>query len=375
MEQNTIISDKDPSKVYEDNELDIDLIGITKTLWSDRLVIFKSIIICAVLGILVAILTPDEYTAKSILVPQLKTDSQSGLSGLAALAGINVGISQSSSEVSPLIYPLIIKSIPFQLDLLSTPLQFKNSPTPITYLEYITSERNNHSFIDALKKYTIGLPSLIIKAFRKDNYEFSKLKDESKIIHLSEMQKKGIYSLGPIINLGVNSKEGYLTLSVDMPEPLPAAQLAQRTEDLLQSYIIEFKIVKSKADLDFIQQRYDELKKEFAKAQEELAIRVDRNKNFTSGLSSVETDRMQAQYNLTFSVYQELAKQLEQAKIQVKKETPVFSVIEPVTIPSDKSKPNRPLILALWIVIGTLIGVGIIFGKKYAASALNEFKK
>jgi len=53
-------------------------------------------------------------------------------------------------------------------------------------------------------------------------------------------------------------------------------------------------------------------------------MRIDRNKNFTSGLSSVETDRLQAKYTLTFGVYQELAKQLEQAKIQVKKETPVF---------------------------------------------------
>ena len=93
------------------NEEGIDLQVLTQKLWVGRNIILKSLLICGTLGILFAIFTPKSYTAKSILVPQMNTDAKtSGLSGLAALAGINVGISQTSSEISPLIYPLIIKS-------------------------------------------------------------------------------------------------------------------------------------------------------------------------------------------------------------------------------------------------------------------------
>jgi len=150
------------------------------------------------------------------------------------------------------------------------------------------------------------------------------LKKKTGIVLLTPEQNRAKKKLESIITLVFNVKEGYATLTVDMDKPIPAAQMAQKAVDLLQRYIIDFKILKSKADQDFIQGRFDEKKIEFEKAQEGLALRIDRNKNFTSGLSSVETDRLQAKYTLTFGVYQELAKQLEQAKIQVKKETPVF---------------------------------------------------
>jgi uncharacterized protein involved in exopolysaccharide biosynthesis len=59
-----------------------------------------------------------------------------------------------------------------------------------------------------------------------------------------------------------------------------------------------------------------------------------------------------------------LAKQLEQAKIQVKKDTPIFTVIEPVTIPLEKSKPNRPLIVVMGLILGGVIGLCFVFGKE-----------
>ena len=323
------------------NEEGIDLQVLTQKLWVGRNIILKSLLICGTLGILFAIFTPKSYTAKSILVPQMNTDAKtSGLSGLAALAGINVGISQTSSEISPLIYPLIIKSIPFQMELMKTPLQFKNSPKKITYLEYIRSGNTSYNPITLFKKYVLGLPGHLKKAFSGNNNDFKLNEDKSDITSLTQEQLLAKINLESIIMLIFNVKDGYATLSVDMDEPLPAAQMAQRAVDLLQRYIIDFKILKAKADLDFIQERFNEKKIEFEKAQEALAIRTDRNKNFTSGLSSIETDRLQVRYTLTFGVYQELGKQVEQAKIQVKKETPVFSVIEPVTIPSEKSKPK-----------------------------------
>lgn len=150
-----------------------------------------------------------------------------------------------------------------------------------------------------------------------------------------------------------------------MPEPLVAAQLAQKAQDLLQRYITEFKIEKAKANLDFIQGRYNETKSEFEKAQVSLATVNDKNKNFTSGLPRIETDRIQTRYTIAFSLFQELAKQLEQAKIQVKKETPVFTIVEPVTVPSEKSKPKKAMIVAIWIFLGGIIGTGIVFGKGY----------
>jgi uncharacterized protein involved in exopolysaccharide biosynthesis len=78
-----------------------------------------------------------------------------------------------------------------------------------------------------------------------------------------------------------------------------------------------------------------------------------------------EEERLSSQYNLIYSIYSELAKQLEQAKIQVKQDTPVFTIIEPISVPTKRSKPNRFLILFIWTFLGGLLGIGIVFGKGY----------
>ena len=55
--------------------------------------------------------------------------------------------------------------------------------------------------------------------------------------------------------MNLNDKDGYITLSVDMPEPLAAAQLAAKVQELLQRYVTDFKIQKVKANLEFAMKR------------------------------------------------------------------------------------------------------------------------
>ncbi len=170
-------------------------------------------------------------------------------------------------------------------------------------------------------------------------------------------------------------KKGYLTLTAKLPEAVPSAQLAQRAQELLQQYIIDFKIKKTKANLDFIQQRFDETEKKFESAQDRLAQFRDRNKNVSSAAARTEEERLTSQYNMISGVYSELAKQLEQAKIQVKQDTPVFTIVEPVFVPMERSKPKRFMILFVWVFLGGVVGTGIIFGKQYLQTVKERWKE
>ncbi len=351
-----------PPTPIDDDE--IDFLALVKTIWAGRKTIVLSVIIGAILGIFIALLSPKEYTASTVMTPQTGGEGQSKLGGLAALAGISLDINPTA-ELSPMVYPQIVSSIPFQLELMNVPVNFSEIAQPVSLFDYYT-KYNKSSVLGSIKKYTIGLPGVIINAIKGKPKELVLPNDSSKQpILLTEDQYSVKKALDGIVSLDVNAKGGYLTLTVKMPEALAAAQLAQKAQDLLQKTITEFKIEKAKANLDFIQGRYNETKVEFEKAQVSLAIVRDRNKNFTSGLYQIETDRSQTRYTISFAVFQELAKQLEQAKIQVKKETPVFTIVEPVSVPVEKSKPNRPMILLIWIFLGGIVGVGIVFGKAY----------
>ncbi len=92
-------------------------------------------------------------------------------------------------------------------------------------------------------------------------------------------------------------------------------------------------------------------------------------------MAKTEEERLTSQYNLIYAVYSDLAKQLEQAKIQVKQDTPVFTIIEPVSVPTKKSKPNRPMILIIWLFLGGVIGTGWVFGKDFIEPMKKKWKE
>ena len=349
----------------QDAEDEIDILMLIKILWSGRKTLWISLLIGTVLGVFVAIFSTNEYTATTVMVPQMGSKGQSQLGGLAALAGVDLGGINQTNELSPVLYPKITNSIPFKLELMYSPIKFNKFDQAISLFDFYT-KYNKPSILVVLKRYTIGLPSLLIEAFKTkpEKLELPKGSNNQPIL-LSEAQYGISKILDGVISLDVDKKDGFLTLTVQMPEALAAAQIAKKSQELLQRNITNFKIEKAKADLDFIQGRYNVAKADLEKIQVSLAMKSDRNKNLISGLSQVETNRTQTQFNIAYSIFLELAKQLEQAKIQVKKDTPVFTIVEPVSVPYEKSKPNRPIILIIWICLSGIIGAGIIFGKHY----------
>lgn len=349
-----------PATPVADDE--IDLIALAKTFWSGRRIIIQSIVVCGILGFVIAISASKEFVASTIMVPSGSSGGSQlgGLGGLAAMAGISLG-SATSSELSPTVYPQIISSLPYQLELMKTPLKFEKINKPVTFFEYYTEHQKPNLFL----KYTLGLPGVILKAIKGNELEVGINAAEEGPFELTNKQRDVRQILSGLISLDVNPKEGVLTLSTKMSEARVAAQMGQRAQELLQQYIIEFKIKKAKANLDFIQQRFDETARNFEVAQKRLASFRDRNKNVSLATAKTEEEKLISEYNLVYGTYSELAKQLEQAKIQVKQDTPVFTIIEPISVPTKRSKPNRPMILFIWLFLGGVIGTAIVFGKGF----------
>lgn len=80
------------------------------------------------------------------------------------------------------------------------------------------------------------------------------------------------------------------------------------------------------------------------------------------------------EYNLAYNVYSELAKQLEQAEIAVNETTPILTVVEPVVVPVERSKPKRGLICVLFTFLGGFAGIGIVLGLPFLANTFGNDK-
>jgi hypothetical protein len=359
-------------------EIEVDFINLARTLWEGRIIVGKLILLSLFIGFFVAILIPNEFTASSTMVPQISDPKSklsglsgglSGLSGLAAMAGISLSTT-TGSELSPKTYSSIISSVPFQLELMKTPLNFEKLDSQITLYDYYTKIKKGNPFI----KYTIGLPSLIIKTLKGEKK--SKFSSASNPLYfLTEKQIEVQKIIEKQVAIFINETEGDVSIICSLPEAYAAAQLVQNTQAILQRYITEFKIEKAKVEQEFIQQRFDEAKKNYQAAQQQLAFFRDRNKNMSQAVAKTEEERLYGDYTLVTGVYSELAKKLEQAKIQVKEETPVFTIIKPVSVPTEKSRPNRPVILAISAFIGLVVGTVWVLGKDFMVQTRDKWRR
>ena len=151
-------------------------------------------------------------------------------------------------------------------------------------------------------------------------------------------------------------KKGLVSLHAELGDRLVAASLAQAATDLLQRNVISFKSQSARNNLDFIERQFESKRQEFEQIQDSIAIFKDQNLNITSTLYQNQLSRLESQFSVTSSVFQELAGQVEQAKIQVNKDTPIFTIIEPVSVPLERTKPKRSLIVVIWTLFGGRCG-------------------
>ena len=354
--------------------------ALVKSLWEGR----KTVIIwtCAfiVLGLVAALTMKREYSVSTVMVPQLNSKStSSSLSSLASLAGFDLSSASSGAELSPLIYPQIVNSVPFRLELMHTPLHYNKCDTMISMFDYAEAELDKGFSLGVIKKYTIGLPFVILKAIRGEQPEVE-LRSEAETdsadvaqpMVVSVKESAMLEDFGRIVSLAVDKKEGYITLTVNGSEPIQTAELTMKAQQLLQQEVTRFRVEKSESELEYIQARYDEIKKEAESYQEQLARITDRSQSMTNTRDRIEHDRIQAKYTVANSIYNEMAKQLEQAKMQVKKDTPVYTVIQPVTVPMQAAN-SRAKTLVVWTFLGFILGCGIVLGKEYLPKLKEQF--
>ena len=346
-------------------EQDVDLVELIQRMWINRGLIVKVTIGFMVFGLLIAIFSSKVYTASCDVVPQTsESTTLSRMSSLAAMAGINLNQMQDVKTLSPYVYENITKSTTFYKELMQTNIFIKEVGHPISFYEYYTSEEyNKPSILEYILKYTIGLPGVILKAIRGDNKDknLEKLGDDTaRIETVTEDEYNCMKMLNECVSLTLDDKKGYVTITANMPEALAAAQMAQATVTLLQKYITEFKIEKVQSNLDFVQERYDEAKRNFEDIQARRAKFRDANLNTTRYSARTELDKLDAEYSLAMNLYSELATQLEQAKIKVKETIPVLTIINPVTVPFKKSKPQRAMILMAFTFLGVGAGMGCV---------------
>ncbi len=347
--------------ILKDGE--IDLIALVKTFWAGRKTILYSVGVCVCISLLIIVFSPVKYTASAMLLPSSENKSSSigSLGALAGMAGINLGSMLGQSEGIPIaIYPQIVNSYPFLNEFIHEKFHFEDYERPVSIYDYVGAD-TIPSFGSKIAKYTIMLPWTLKNAIFSDKDELNELDvQDYGVLNIDAEEMAALRSMMDVFKIEIDKETDLVYISVEVEEPVLAAQYVQKALELLQKYIIEYKTRQVRENLDFVQDRYDEKKLEYEQIQMAFFEYKDTHRNIISERIDPELQRLSDAYDIATTVYKGLAQQLEQAKIAVKEETPVFTVLEPAKVPDKKSSPKIMLTLIIWIFMGGLGGMLII---------------
>ena len=227
---------KKNNQIY-DEDSSIDIIELLSTLWKEKILIIKSILIFTLIGIIYSLLLKDNFTASSIFYPHYQSNEISqnqGLRGLAGIAGIDLGSNINSNNIPTNLYPNIINSPEFKIEILDTKIIIGENE--ISYRDYLLMKISSFN----LKKILFFPITILSKYISQDetmsldkNIDILELNNEEYLIHKN---------LNNLISITLNEKEGFIELSVKDNDPLVASLVAKNANEILQKNIIDFKL-------------------------------------------------------------------------------------------------------------------------------------
>ena len=372
MEQASEKEIKQQQDIHTDEELEIDLMDLLRKVIGIRKKIYKAAGIGLIIGVIVAISIPKQYTVEVTLSPEMGSSKAGGLSGLAAsFLGSGVSMGDGTDALNASLSADIVSSTPFLLELsvMDIPVTKNEVMTLNTYLDEESSP---------WWSYIIGLPGMVIggvkSLFIEEDEDESNFLDKASqgTIELSKKESQKIESLKKKIAASVDKKSSMTTVSVTFQDPKVAAIVADSVVNKLQEYIIDYRTSKSKEDCLYLEKLFKERQQEYYAAQKKYADYMDSHDNIILQSVRAEQERLQNDMSLAYQVYSQVASQLQVARAKVQEEKPVFAVVEPAVVPLYPSGTSRKVYVLAFIFLSVCIVISWnLFGKDF----LNKFKE
>ncbi|MEY8467444.1 Wzz/FepE/Etk N-terminal domain-containing protein, partial [Bacteroides caecimuris] len=352
MEQASEKEIKQQQDIHTDEELEIDLMDLLRKVIGIRKKIYKAAGIGLIIGVIVAISIPKQYTVEVTLSPEMGNNKGGGLSGLAAsFLGSGVSMGDGTDALNASLSADIVSSTPFLLELSAMDI-------PVTKNEVMTLNTYLDEESSPWWSYVIGLPGMVIggvKSLFTEEDEITFDKTSQGIIELSKKETEKIETLKEKITASVDKKTSMTSVTATFQDSKVAAVVADSVVKKLQEYIIDYRTSKFKEDCLYLEKLFKERQQEYYAAQKKYADYMDSHDNIILQSVRTEQERLQNDMSLAYQVYSQVASQLQVARAKVQEEKPVFAVVEPAVVPLEPSGTSRKVYVLAFIFLSVCI--------------------
>ncbi len=277
----------------------------------------------AAVGVVVSLLLPVRYEAQTTLSPAPSTNERLSLGSTLATLGGQLGIDLGATEGRTQLrfYPTLLQSN-WLLTRLATTTQVGDT----TLAALLIGKPATHDSLTQL--------------------QIDRL--------LAELRRS--------LRVEVDERANVFTVWIRLPSRAMALAAAERIIALVTEFDTRVRRTRASENRRFLESRTDSARIALAEAEDNLARFEQRNRAYAQSPDlNLDHQRLLRQVTLLQDVFLALARNLEQARIDEVKETPVLTVVDPPTARWRKAEPRRIQIVAGAIALGALIVLGLGF--------------
>ena len=343
---------------------EFDFLMLLRYLRAKKKYFLFSAVIGVVLGLIVAFSIPKTYTSKMSLAIESQREQKlgGGMGALASMAGVDLGSGEDA--ISPNLYPDVVSTNKFLIELLHTPVQTLKGKNYKSYVEFTQAEERSPWWSKAMSGVVSAVKSLFGDHPEKVSFPSTGV-DPNR---LSESEEQVVKDIRGSIHCDVNKETDVVTLSCTSQDPLVAKMMTDAARKRLQLFIKEYRTNKARADYAYYSSLEQQLRGKYQTAQRKYAAYADSHqdlelKSYETKLTDLENEMQNA-----FNAYTQMKQQVQMAEAKIQERTPVFTVVEDAYVPLRPTAPKKALMLAAFLFLSMTSTVAyfyfkLLFGK------------
>lgn len=341
-----------------------ELSTIIVTLWKQRRLIVKWCLVGAVLGLVIGFSIPKTYKSSVTFAPETEQKMGSGVSSIASMMGIT--LNNSIDAISFDMYPDVVHSTPFIVELFDIPVTFERKDSTITtsLVEYM-KEYQKKPWWSHIMQAPFKFLGWCVGLVRPSDKEVI-VEGPLDPTNLPKKEREIVKFFSDNIEVFIDKKTSKVSMSLELQDPKVVATVMDAVVSNLKTFMSDYRTSKARQDVINLDLICQQRKEEYQAAMEAYARFVDSNKSVVLQSAQVEQERLEQEMQLAYQVYSQVSGQLEGARIQEQQAKPVFVTIDPVTVPIRKSAPSKAKLLILFTFLaGCCAASWILFGEEY----------
>lgn len=337
----------------------IDLRQVFARLYSKKKQFFLVWVITFVLACVYILPQPRVYESSLVLAPEMNGESMGGaLSGIASSFGIDLGGGSSSDAIYPELYPDVMSTNKFLVDLLYTNVKNGDGTINMTYYDYLTKECKSNPYAYPFK----WCGKQISKMF-SESAEEGQTGGRLNPNHLTKKQDGLVGRVRKSVVCDVDIKTNVITISAKAQDPVICTNLADTACVMLQKAITDYRTNKARIDANYYKQLLDSAKVAYNVALQKYSSYCDSHQEMFLQANVSERDKLENDLQTALNTVNAEQAQYQVALAKVRERTPAFITLSEASVPVKASEPKRMIFVALMLILST-IGEGLFIYRK-----------